>query len=286
MFMWTTRGEGVTTSSGEQNAAPLIADELRAGMANGEFWLALQPKVDAETSGIIGVEALLRWDHPTRGAVSPGEFIPVAEQSGLMAELGLWVLRRSADLAIDLARRPALGHLTVSVNVSDSELLADDFVANVNDVLGSTGVDPASLFLEISEEALAVDSQLAAKRLMDLGELGMAISVDGFGIGYGSLDRVLNFPIRELKVARHFVTVAAIPESRGLAVMRSVASLGRSLGLSVVAEGVETAEELEAVRAAGVDGVQGYWFGRPVSHEKLIGLFDRSIAGSASPPPA
>ena len=238
--------------------------DLRLAIERGELEVHYQPLADLESGGIVAFEALLRWRHPQLGPVSPDIFIRLAEEGGLIDELGEWVLREACSEA---ARWDP--PLKLSVNLSPLQFLSDDLVGSVERVLADTGLDPARLDLEVTEGLLIKDAAAALAILQRLKALGVQISMDDFGTGYSSLSYFRMFPFDKVKIDRSFVQeITASPQS--LAIVRSVIGLGRGLGMPVVAEGVETAEQLEALRAEGCDQVQGYLISRP----NPIGYFE------------
>jgi diguanylate cyclase (GGDEF)-like protein len=245
----------------------LIGD-MRAAMAGGEFLLAYQPKLDLKSGRIVAAEALLRWRHPERGMVPPGSFIPFAEQTGFIREITPWVL----DAAIrQSAQWRAEGlDIAVSANLSTLDLLDPELPRRVKALLEFHGVPPARLCLEITESALMDEPALALAHLNALAALGVKLSIDDYGVGQASLAYLKSLPVNELKLDRSFVT--AITDSpRNAAIVESTIMLSHALGLSVVAEGVETAEELDWLRAHGCDVGQGYHISKPVMAADLPG---------------
>jgi diguanylate cyclase (GGDEF)-like protein len=231
--------------------------DLRLAIANGDLKLHYQPLADLDGGAIIGFEALLRWTHPQLGAISPEMFVRLAEESGLIVKLGEWVLREACGEAARWT--PAL---KLSVNLSPLQFLQDDLVGAIERVLGDSGLDPARLELEVTEGLLIKDAAGALAILQRLKALGVQISMDDFGTGYSSLSYFRMFPFDKVKIDRSFVG-DMIANPQALAIIRSVIGLGHGLGVPVVAEGVETAAQLEALRAEGCDQVQGYLIARP-----------------------
>jgi diguanylate cyclase (GGDEF)-like protein/PAS domain S-box-containing protein len=238
--------------------------DLRRAVEREELRLQFQPIVSLSSGRITGVEALVRWEHPERGRVSPGEFIPVAEESGLIVGVDRWVLRQACREVASWDLHPdGPEGFRVNVNLSPRQLGLGDLAQHVAGVLEETGVDPASLRLEITETAMMEQHDAAVVALGELKQLGVQISVDDFGTGYSSLARLHDFPIDSLKVDRSFVEVmGATGETSRMA--RTIVMIGRSLGLSVIAEGVETARQLELLRELRCDAAQGYFFSRPL----------------------
>jgi len=237
-------------------------EEMRRGLREEEFLLHYQPQVSLTTGHIEGVEALVRWRHPTLGLLSPGEFIPLAEQTGLIVKLGDWVLRSACRQARSwqLAGLPAM---TVSVNVSARQFRERDWVSHVAAALADSELDPQWLELELTESLIMQDPRKAVGTMQALRDLGVQIAIDDFGTGYSNLSSLNTFPISRLKIDRSFVQ--GLPEARGdSAITGAVISLGHQLGLTVIAEGVETTAQMDFLRNKGCDAVQGYYVGRPM----------------------
>jgi diguanylate cyclase len=232
--------------------------ELREAIQNDQLDVAYQPVVNASGEKIIGVEALARWSHPERGFISPIEFIPLAEHSGLIVELGEWILRRACR---DGKAWPGL---SVAVNVSPVQFRQADFVEMVERVLSETGFEASRLELELTESTLIGNLEIAESAMLRLKGLGVRLALDDFGTGYSSLLYLRRFPFDKLKIDRSFV-LAIERTTDAAAIVHAIVSLGRGLGMKVTAEGVETAEQHLFLRAAGVHFMQGYRFGRPGS---------------------
>ena len=238
--------------------------DLRRAVDHAEFVVYYQPKVELTSGRIIGAEALVRWQSPERGMVSPAKFIPVAEQMGLIRPIGGWVLREAC-----LQARRWQGHLppgsrpVVSVNLSAAQLKHPRFVSEIARVIEETGVDPGSLTLEITESMLMEDAERGVETLCGLKALGLRVALDDFGTGYSSLAYLKRFPIDILKIDRAFVDGLG-REPGDTAIVRAIMGLARALGLEVIAEGIETAEQLSLLRELGCDYGQGYYFARPL----------------------
>jgi diguanylate cyclase (GGDEF)-like protein len=238
--------------------------ELREAIANEQFELHFQPIFDLQHFGIEGAEALLRWRHPVRGMVSPSEFIPLAEQCGLIDQLGAWVIR-NACLAV--AQWP--GHIGVAVNLSPLQFANSDLVRTVAAALAEARLDAARLELEITESVLLHDSAVNIAVLDELSDLGVSIALDDFGTGYSSLSYLHRFSFDRIKIDHSFVR--DITRNGGsLKIVRAIVMLAHSLGLKVTAEGVETDEQLAAVRGEGCNAVQGFYTGEPASFEAFV----------------
>jgi len=234
---------------------------LRRAIAAGELRLLYQPVEDMHTGDMVGVESLVRWDHPERGLLAPDEFLPVAEASGLVVPLGHWVLAQASRQAAVWqaeARRP----FWLAVNVSLQELTEGSFAQTVAKAVAESGIAPGCLRLEITETAMPEVARLTTPELTLLDELGVVIGLDDFGTGYSSLTHLRRFPVRFLKIDRTFVT--GLDESRGdQAIVEAVLGLGQSLGLEVVAEGIETAGQLAHVARLGCRLGQGFHLAPP-----------------------
>jgi diguanylate cyclase (GGDEF)-like protein len=236
----------------------LLENDLRAAIENDGLRVAYQPIVNNSGETVVGVEALCRWTHPARGEIPPVEFIPIAEHSGLIIELGEQVLRRAC---LDGKAWPGI---TVAVNVSPLQFRRSDFVDVVERILAETEFDPARLELEVTESTLLGNVDTAELAMFRLKALGVRLALDDFGTGYSSLLYLRRFPFDKLKIDSSFV--GSIERAAdAAAIVHAVVSLGRGLGMKVTAEGVETAEQQLFLRAAGVHSMQGYRFGRPCS---------------------
>ncbi|MGA9951236.1 MAG: GGDEF domain-containing phosphodiesterase, partial [Xanthobacteraceae bacterium] len=229
--------------------------ELRQAVTTAAFVLYYQPIVDLETNEISSFEALIRWQHPVRGLVSPDEFIPLAEENGLIIPIGEWVLREACAQA---ATWPE--HVKVAVNLSAAQFKNANLASTVVSALAASRLAPTRLELEITESALLMDSEIVLTTLHELRNLGVGISMDDFGTGYSSLGYLRKFPFDKIKIDQSFIRdLANSPDS--LAIVRAVTGLGNALGILTVAEGVETAEQLKCLKAEGCTKVQGFLFG-------------------------
>lgn len=240
----------------EARSRHALEHDLRGALEANQFHLVFQPQVRLDTTELTGFEALLRWKHPSRGFVSPAEFIPIAEENGLIVPIGEWVLRTACATA---ALWP---DVTVAVNLSPVQFRSRGLVAMVTSALAEARLPPQRLELEVTETALLDDSEATIEILHQLRALGVRVSLDDFGVGYSSLSYLRKFPFDRIKIDRSFVgTLSESPES--VAIVRTIASLGSVLGVETTAEGVETVEQLEFVRECGCTAVQGYYFGKP-----------------------
>ena len=244
-----------------------LETDLRHAIERGEMVLHFQPKFDIAGGAMRGVEALVRWQHPQRGLVPPSEFIPVAEESGLIVPLGRWVLRE-ACAQLERWRAVGLAVPRCAVNLSARQFASDTLVDDVLESLSAAGVAPTLLEVEITESVLMADPDRAHAVLQRLHALGVHIAIDDFGTGYSSLAYLMRFPAQTLKIDRSFVS--GLPLDRGAAaITQAVIALSHSLGLKVVAEGVETQAQLDFLRGLGCDAVQGYLTGRPMPEALL-----------------
>src|SRR5580765_7007733 len=260
-----------------------LTESLQRAIVGDEFILHYQPIVEVATGRMTGVESLVRWMHPTRGLVWPGEFIPVAETSDLILDIGRWVLDRSCRQAKDWHDRwPELSDLQISVNVAGRQLEQPDFVDQVAEVVRSSGVDPATVVLEVTETTLLQNAEDAIAKLEAIRGLGLGVAIDDFGTGYSSLSYLQRFPATAIKIARDFVAVdEADTDSWELA--SAIVSMGRALRLTVIAEGVEEPFQLERLRKLRCSRAQGYYLARPLPAAELEQLFSQpraSIIGS------
>lgn len=251
------------------------AGELRRGIERGEVVPYFQPIVDLPTGRVLGYEVLARWLHPDRGLLNPSEFLPIAEETGLMVALGASILRDSlAQLAKWQAAGYAFANCSLSVNVATRQLIDPDFLRTVRDALAETGVPADSLWLEITETALLSDVKTATIALRDLRSLGLHLAVDDFGTGYSSLTYLKKFPVESIKIDKSFVAGLGL-EAEDTSIVTAVVQLGHALGLTVVAEGVESPLQLTRLRELGCDRGQGYLFSRP----RPANLIERERAG-------
>lgn len=243
------------------------AGELRRALEQQELRVFFQPVHDLFSSQMVGVEALVRWHHPERGLVPPGEFIPIAERTGLIAEIDAWVLRQACRQMVQWQAQGK--HLEfVAVNISSRLFGQHELFREVADVLHDTGLDPALLELEVTESAVMEDPEVALEQLHRLRELGLNLAIDDFGTGYSSLLRLKRMPVQKLKIDQGFV--AGLPcDEDDAAIVRVIIALARSMGMKVHAEGIEQAEQARFLLEQQCQLGQGYWFGRPVPAQEL-----------------
>jgi diguanylate cyclase (GGDEF)-like protein/PAS domain S-box-containing protein len=246
-----------------------LENGLREALSRGEFRLHYQPKVDLQTSRVTGVEALLRWQHPERGLVAPGDFVAIAEECGLILPIGQWVLREACRQA-QVWQTAGLAPTRTAVNVSAIEFLAPGFLEGVEDVLRETGLGPEWLEFEVTESVLMADVQSTTRVLRALKDRGVSLAIDDFGTGYSSLSYLTKFPIDTLKIDRSFIHTMT-PSGDHASIVEAIIGMGRSLKLCVIAEGVETAEQLTLLQALSCREGQGFYFGRPVDADQFAG---------------
>ena len=241
--------------------------ELQRALELEQLAIHYQPVVRLDERADYGVEALLRWNHPSRGMIAPLNFIPLAEETGLIIPIGRWVLQEACRQGVRLHERlPRIPPLTISVNLSVKQLQSESIIEDVREALESSGLPPSSLVLEITETVMMADTDLAVQRLHDLKELGILLAMDDFGTGYSSLSYLSRFPIDILKMDRSFLS--AEHEDSGLAA--AIIALGTSLNLDVVAEGIELPEQIVSLRDLGCELGQGFLFAKPMDNEALF----------------
>jgi EAL domain-containing protein (putative c-di-GMP-specific phosphodiesterase class I) len=257
-----------------------VAD-LREGVDRQEFFLEYQPIVELASGRIHGVEALVRWRHAIRGVIGPGDFIPVAESSGLIVELGTQVIREACRQAVKWQRsNPGQNHrLSMSVNLSPVQLARPDFVGQVAEIIDASGIEPSRLVFEITETTVMRDPRVSRERIEALRSLGPRVAVDDFGSGYSSLDYIRGYPVDVLKLDRSFVAGMDHRES-GAAIIDLFLRLGRVLDLTTVAEGVKTVAEADALRRLGCELAQGFYFSPPIDADAMEALITSVLAAA------
>ncbi len=249
-----------------------LALDLRHAIQNDELSLNLQPQFATETGKLVGFESLLRWNCHIRGNVSPAQFIPVAEENGLIIEIDKWVLNRSCQL---LVQHEWL--LRLAVNISAKAICQPKLVSDIRNTLLEFGISPKRLELEVTETALIYDLNRALHNLRQIKSLGIAVAMDDFGTGYSSMSMLSSFPFDRIKIDGSFIQHTSTNERAG-AIFKAVVGLGKALNVPVLAEGVETALQLEFAHAAGCEELQGFYFGRPIS-ETLVGQLHADLGG-------
>jgi EAL domain-containing protein (putative c-di-GMP-specific phosphodiesterase class I) len=260
----------------------LRADLLRAVEGN-EFVLYFQPIYEMASGELAGVEALIRWQHPERGLVPPDQFIPLAEETGLIVPIGKWALQEACRQALTLQRaRPRPGRpLTMAVNLSAKQLQEPELVRDLAEILRETGLEPGSLHVEITESVMMADTDFSVTRLKELKMLGVRLAVDDFGTGYSSLNYIRRFPIDVLKIDKSFID-GITDEGEVSALTEAILQLSKILRLHAVAEGIETREQLDRLLELNCELGQGYLFARPLERKAIESLVasGRSSLGS------
>ena len=247
----------------------LLELDMRQALARREFQVHYQPQINLESNQVIGCEALIRWKHPTRGMVSPIDFIPLAEEIGLIVPIGEWVMRQACR---DAATWPP--SISIAVNLSPAQFKSERLVEMILSALTASGLRADRLELEITEGVLLRESAVTLRTLHRLRDLGIRVSMDDFGTGYSSLSYLRSFPFDKIKIDRSFVSdLAGKPD--GDAIIRAIAGLGRSLGMTTVAEGVETADQMRLIRAEGCTDMQGFLLSKPIPADEILALLSR-----------
>jgi diguanylate cyclase (GGDEF)-like protein/PAS domain S-box-containing protein len=257
-----------------------LENSLRHALERQEFVLHYQPKMNLETGSIVGVEALIRWHHPQRGVVLPGQFIPIAEDCGFIVPISRWVLREGCRQA-RAWQDEGLAPMRIAINISAVDLRSKDFTAGVRSILSETGLEPRYLELELTETFLMQDPQATAAVLRELKVMGVQLALDDFGTGYSSLSYLKRFPIDTLKIDRSFVCGLAA-DADDASIVAAVISMGRSLRMRVVAEGVETEQQLKFLQEHNCPEGQGYYFSHPVDAEGITALLGNTAAQAAA----
>jgi diguanylate cyclase (GGDEF)-like protein len=268
---------GMTDSMHERLA---LENDLRRGLAAGEFELSFQPVMSAKTGRIITAEALLRWRHPLRGVIGPSSFIPLAEETGLMIPLGEWVIREACRYAAAWQLTHG-SQLRIAVNLSATQFRHQNLVEVIRSALAAENLDPRCLEIELTESAVMTNPEESVGVLKQLRKMGVTVAVDDFGTGYSSLSYLRRFPIDKLKIDRSFVRDLATSRTDE-SIVRAIISLAHSVGLQVVAEGVETEEQLRCVRALGCDHWQGYYCCEPQPAEVFGAMLRDQFVGRAA----
>ena len=253
---------------------------MRRALERDQFSLHYQPKVDMATGQITGVEALLRWNHPELGTVSPGQFIPLAEETGLIVPIGRWVLKEAC--AQNMAwQRHGLRPVTMAVNLSPRQFADPNLLCDVDEALLASGMSPVLLQLEVTESMVMRNVSRAIKVLDAIQSRGIRLAIDDFGTGYSSMSLMKQFPIDTIKIDRSFVR--DLPnDSEDRAIAQAIISMGKALGMTVIAEGVETVEQEAFLRDHACDEMQGFLFSKPLPAREMANLL--RIARLASPP--
>jgi EAL domain-containing protein (putative c-di-GMP-specific phosphodiesterase class I) len=255
--------------------------ELRRAINQNELRVYYQPIVSLSDRQIGGLEALVRWQHPQRGLVSPIDFIPLAEETGLIIPIGQWVLEQACQQVRTWRdQHPSLAALVVSVNLSARQFMRPDLVSEIRRAAAEAGLEPSALKLEITESTVMQDPDAAARTLRELKALGFQLAIDDFGTGYSSLSYLKRFPVDTLKIDRSFVDGLGA-DAQDTAIVKSVVELAQALDVTVTGEGIETAQQETELRLLGCDGGQGYLFARPLPASALQALLDGQTYGDA-----
>lgn len=241
-----------------------LETDLRWAWEKREFLVYYQPIICLQTHQIVGFEALMRWQHPTKGWISPSQFIPIAEETGLIIDLGYWVLQIACSQLHAWHQLPQMQELSMSVNLSGRQIQEHDFVENIHKVITQTHINPQTLKLEITESMLMENPDIVKAKLIKVQAQNIRLSLDDFGTGYSSLSYLHNFPINTLKIDRSFILGMNL-DPENTAIVHAIITLAHTLGMDVIAEGVETAEHLEPLQALGCEYGQGYLFSKPIS---------------------
>jgi EAL domain-containing protein (putative c-di-GMP-specific phosphodiesterase class I) len=248
---------------------------LQRAVETQQFEIYYQPQVDTTSERVVGFEALLRWHHPERGMVSPAEFIPLAEESGLIVPIGEWVLRQACKDAMSWPT-----DISVAVNLSPLQFKSQALAHSVVSALSDSGLPASRLELEITESVLLTDNDTALATLHHIRSLGVRIAMDDFGTGYSSLSYLRLFPFDKIKIDQSFIRELGNSKDCA-AIVKAVVDLGASLGITTTAEGVETSEQLSRVREQGCSEIQGYLFGKPLPLSSVDALLQRQLSGAA-----
>ena len=263
MYQYYLGGMGAQVASRSS-----LANDLRLGLAKDEFFLHYQPLVELTSGRVIGLESLVRWNHPSRGMIPPSHFIPIAEQIGFIGQLGQWVLEKACT-DMSRVRKGGIGGIPVAVNVSGRQFRHENLVARIQDILDTSTLAPEMLELELTENVLMDDSANHASTLDKIMKMGVKISIDDFGTGYSSFRYLKTFPIDTLKIDRSFIQ--DLPHnSHNASLVSSMINMGHSLGLTVLAEGVETEAQVQFLKDHACDRAQGFYFAKPQSLDSLL----------------
>jgi diguanylate cyclase len=249
-----------------------LESEIRRSLRKEDFVLHFQPRIDISRNKVVGVEALLRWQHPVRGMLSPAAFIRVAEDSGLIVPLGYWVIHSACKYLNELSVR-GYDHVQIAVNVAFKQFQDKNFVRTVANIIRKHGISPGRLEFELTETTMMIEGNAVDQSLRELSDLGISISLDDFGTGYSSFAHIQRLPISTLKIDRSFVSnVQDNPDDA--TIVKAIINLAHSLNMCVIAEGAENAQQVEFLREHDCDQVQGFYFSRPVGYEDLMNLLD------------
>jgi len=249
------------------NERMALSHDLNLALRDGQLRLQYQLQVNGQDEA-VSAECLMRWQHPSKGQVSPAQFIPLAEESGAIIAMGDWVVQSACQTLVRWASLPALRHMSLSVNVSPRQFSEDDFVARIQHILHDTGARPQLLRLEVTEGIVMQDTQQVIARMQQLCQLGVSFSIDDFGTGYSSLSYIQMLPLAELKIDKSFVHDLTTNE-RSQAIVKAILALGHSMNITIVSEGVETQAQKDQLLALGCTLLQGYLISRPMERAEL-----------------
>jgi EAL domain-containing protein (putative c-di-GMP-specific phosphodiesterase class I) len=283
MYLAKSRGRGqAALFEPSMHAAALdrleLQNDLRHALERGELVVVYQPVHALESQQLVGAEALLRWIHPTRGPIPPTTFVPIAEETGLIVPIGRWVLHRACRDAVQWRARTAEGGgLRVSINMSSRQIPDVDLLEDIRSALRESGLPPGAVVLELTESMLLEHTAAMMTLMHRLRALGVRLAIDDFGTGYSSLSYLQRLPIDILKIDRAFVERLGT-DANAAALVRAIVSLGESMSLKTIAEGIENAQQAERLRGLGCDFGQGFFYGMPMSAEELEVYIGRSMA--------
>jgi predicted signal transduction protein with EAL and GGDEF domain len=249
-----------------------LETDLRKAIENNEISIDYQPLVDLRSGKLQGAEALARWIHPKRGAISPSQFIPIAEETGLITSIGYWVMESACRQAVEWQKQYGFDDLVMSVNLSGRQLQSADVVRRITQILGRTGLSAKSLKIEITESVLIANREDVIAKMQQIHELGIKLALDDFGTGYSSLSTLRVFPVDTLKIDRAFVSQLG-EEEEANAVVRAIIALSKSMKMDVIGEGVETERQMSVLRTLGCQTGQGFLFAQPMP----VGDFSRRL---------
>jgi EAL domain-containing protein (putative c-di-GMP-specific phosphodiesterase class I) len=255
-----------------------LETSLRRGLERNEFLLHYQAKLDLNTGRITGVEALVRWQHPEMGLVPPAQFIPLAEETGLIVAIGRWVLHTACAQCVTWQKQ-GLPPVRIAVNLSARQFADDDLVQDIAETLKSTGLEPGLLELELTESMVIQNTERAGRVLGEIKAMGVRLAIDDFGVGYSSLTHLKRFPIDTLKVDRSFIRDLPT-DAEDKAITEAIIAMGKSLDLTVVAEGVETEEQQAFLREHDCDEMQGFFFSKPIPGDAFAELLRQRTQNS------
>ncbi|MGL5032596.1 MAG: putative bifunctional diguanylate cyclase/phosphodiesterase [Microcystaceae cyanobacterium] len=272
--LWLKRGNPPTPENSVGDSEPDLVWEMIQAIDQEQFILHYQPQIDLDTGNLLGVETLIRWPHPRLGPISPADFIPIAERTGLIVPIGYWVLKQSC---LQYRRWRALGipPFKLSVNLSLRQLQEEDLLAQIKMILHSTQMNPTELALEVTESLMFKEPEKAIARLNSLKKLGIQIAIDDFGVGYSSLSYLKDLPIHTLKIDKSFIN-DLFTGGKDQVILQSIIELGHRLTLKIIAEGIESQEQLHLLKQMKCDYGQGYFFSRPLGLPEITIYFQQN----------